>query len=55
MNTVISKYRDGFGPGYTPITTAGEIEADTGISMGVLKLAAGGTHVATSGQSPPSC
>lgn len=47
MSFVITKHRAGFAPGYTPITTAGETEADTGISMGVLKLAAGERHVAT--------
>ncbi len=47
MNTVISQHRDGFGPGYTAITKAGEGDADTGISMGVLRLAADETHVAT--------
>ncbi len=46
MNTVISKHREGFGPGFTSITAAGEAEADTGISMGVLRLAAGETHAA---------
>lgn len=49
MNSVISRHRSGFGPGYTAITTAGELDSDTGISMGVLKLAAGETHVATLG------
>lgn len=49
MNSVISNNREGFGPGYTAITKAGEAEADTGISMGVLRLAAGETHSATLG------
>ena len=46
MDTLISKYRDGFSPGYTEITRAGEPDGDTGISMGVLRLAAGESHVA---------
>ena len=44
---MISNYRGGFGPGYTAITIAGEAGDDTGISMGVLQLAAGESHVAT--------
>jgi 5-deoxy-glucuronate isomerase len=47
METLISRHREGFGPGYTAITTAGEPGDDTGISLGVLKLAAGETHLAT--------
>ncbi len=47
MDTLISKYRDGFSPGYTEVTRAGEPDGDTGISMGVLRLAAGESHVAT--------
>jgi 5-deoxy-glucuronate isomerase len=49
MDAIISKHRDGFGPGYTQITTAGEPGDDTGISMGVLKLAAGERHAVTLG------
>jgi len=44
METLISRFRGGFGPGYTAITTAGEAGDDGGISLGVLKLAAGETH-----------
>ncbi|MGH8203787.1 MAG: 5-deoxy-glucuronate isomerase [Steroidobacteraceae bacterium] len=47
METLISSFREGFGPGYTAITTAGDAGDDTGISMGVLKLAAGEAHAAT--------
>src|SRR5918994_1499798 len=47
MSTLITKHRDGFAPGFTPVTTAGEADADTGISMGVLRLAAGGRHTVT--------
>jgi 5-deoxy-glucuronate isomerase len=47
MSAVIAKHRAGFGPGYTAITTAGEADADTGISMGVLRLEAGERHIAT--------
>ena len=39
METLITKHREGFGPGYTAITRAGEPGDDTGISMGVLRLA----------------
>lgn len=44
MDTVITSHRAGFGPGYTAITTAGEADGDAGISMGVLRLAAGESH-----------
>jgi len=47
MSTVITSHREGFKDGFTRITTAGEAEADTGISMGVLRLAAGESHVTT--------
>ena len=47
MDTMISKFRGGFGPGYTPITTAGAQGDVAGISMGVLKIDAGAMHVAT--------
>ena len=47
MSTVITHHRQGFAPGYTPITAAGEADADTGISMGVLRLAAGSRHAVT--------
>jgi 5-deoxy-glucuronate isomerase len=44
MEALISKHRQGFKPGYTAITTAGD---ETGIAMGVLKLKAGETHAVT--------
>ena len=47
MSTVITQHRDGFPAGFTAITTAGEADADTGISMGVLRLAAGSRHSVT--------
>ena len=47
MDTLISKHREGFGAGYTPITTAGEAGDVTGISMAVLQLRAGESHVET--------
>ena len=47
MNPVITRHRDGFGPGFTAITTAGEPDADTGISLGVLKLSAGERYATT--------
>ena len=47
MGTVITQHRDGFAAGFTPITTAGEADADTGISLGVLRLAAGSRHTVT--------
>ena len=47
MSNVITRHRDGFPKGFTAITTAGEQDADTGISMGVLRLEAGDTHAAT--------
>ena len=50
METLITRHREGFGPGYTAITRAGEPGDDTGISMGVLRLAAGETHSATLAQ-----
>ena len=50
MEALITKHREGFGPGYTAITQAGEPGDDTGISMGVLRLAAGQSHVATLAQ-----
>jgi 5-deoxy-glucuronate isomerase len=46
MEALITRHREGFGPGYTAITTAGEPGDEAGISMGVLKLAAGERHVA---------
>src|SRR6186713_504467 len=49
MDTIISKHRGGFGPGYTAITTAGEPGDESGISMGVLKLRAGESHAVTLG------
>jgi 5-deoxy-glucuronate isomerase len=50
METMISRFRGGFGPGYTAITTAGAAGDETGISMGVLKLPAGASHTATLAQ-----
>jgi hypothetical protein len=50
METLITRHREGFGPGYTAITSAGEPGDETGISMGVLRLAAGETHAATLSQ-----
>jgi len=47
MSTVITQHRKGFNPGFTAITTAGEADSDTGISMGVLRLAAGSRHTVT--------
>ena len=41
METLITRHREGFGRGYTAITRAGEPGDETGISMGVLRLAAG--------------
>ena len=55
MSTVITQHRDGFAPGFTPITTAGEADADTGISMGVLRLAAGSRHTVTLPARPHFC
>jgi 5-deoxy-glucuronate isomerase len=46
MDALITRHRAGFGPGFTPITRAGEPGDETGISMGVLRLARGETHVA---------
>jgi 5-deoxy-glucuronate isomerase len=50
METLITKHRRGFGPGYTAITRAGEPGDETGISMGVLRLAAGEVHSAAPSQ-----
>lgn len=50
MEALITKHREGFGPGYTAITRAGEPGDDTGISMGVLRLTDGQSHVATLAQ-----
>ena len=47
MDLLISTHREGFAPGYTPVTVANEGGDFTGISFGVLKLAAGETHSAT--------
>lgn len=41
MNEFMTEHRGGFKNGYTAITTAGDAANDTGISMGVLRLAAG--------------
>ena len=41
METLITRHREGFGPGYTAITRADDPGDDTGISMGVLRLGAG--------------
>ncbi|MCG8511294.1 MAG: 5-deoxy-glucuronate isomerase, partial [Rhodospirillales bacterium] len=43
----LTQHRNGFGPGLTQITQIGEAEHDTGISLAVLKLAAGETHGVT--------
>jgi 5-deoxy-glucuronate isomerase len=50
METLITRHRDGFGPGYTAITRAGEPGDETGISMGVLRLSRGESHAATLAQ-----
>ena len=47
MDMLISKHREGFKPGYTPVTIAGNAGDVTGISFGVLRLRAGESHVAT--------
>ncbi len=47
MDMLNSKHREGFAPGYTPVTVANEQGDFTGISFGVLKLRAGESHVAT--------
>jgi 5-deoxy-glucuronate isomerase len=47
MSTLITRHREGFPRGFTAITTAGEADADTGISMGVLRLGAGECHAVT--------
>ncbi len=47
MDTLISKHRAGFAPGYTPVTVANQGGDFTGISFGVLKLRAGESHAAT--------
>jgi 5-deoxy-glucuronate isomerase len=47
MAVHLTDYRAGFGPGLTEITRLGEVEDDTGIALGVLKLAAGETHEVT--------
>lgn len=44
MSAFITDHRAGFRRGYTPVTTAGGPGDDSGISMGVLKLAAGERH-----------
>jgi 5-deoxy-glucuronate isomerase len=49
MNTLITRHRDGFPRGFTAITTAGEGDADTGISIGVLRLGAGESRSMTLG------
>ena len=40
----INRYRDGFPPELTWITQYDEVEANTGIALGVLKLSAGERH-----------
>lgn len=47
MGAFITDHRKGFGPGYTAITTAGDPGDDSGISLGVLKLAAGERYATT--------
>ena len=44
MGAFITDHRAGFRRGYTPVTTAGGPGDDSGISLGVLKLAAGERH-----------
>lgn len=44
MAVHLTNHREGFGPGYTQITSIGEAEHDTGIELGVLKLSAGSIH-----------
>ena len=43
MSLHLSNYRDGFGPGFTPVTRFDDAEDNTGIAFGVLKLAGGET------------
>jgi 5-deoxy-glucuronate isomerase len=50
METLITRHREGFEPGYTAITRAGEPGDEAGISMGVLRLAAGESHAVTLAQ-----
>lgn len=47
MAVHLKAHREGFGKGYTRITARGEAEHDTGIELGVLKLAAGETYEET--------
>ena len=49
MTLHLSQHREGFGWGFTPITTLGE-EDDTGIALGVLRLRSGETH-----EAKPTC
>lgn len=42
MSELVTDFRDGFGPGYTPVTRADD--DPTGISFGVLRLAPGAAH-----------
>ena len=42
MSELVTAYRSGFGPGYTPVTRAAE--DSTGISFGVLRLTSGISH-----------
>jgi 5-deoxy-glucuronate isomerase len=38
---VVTGFGKGFGPGYTPLTRAGEAERDTGMDLGVRRMGAG--------------
>lgn len=44
MSVHISGKRDGFGKGYTPVTSYDERQNNAGIGFGILKLAAGETR-----------
>lgn len=48
MSEYLIKNPDGFSPGYTAITTIGELKNDTGIHFGILKLRAGEKRILTS-------
>ena len=44
MTLHLTGHRDGFGPGFTAVTSYDDAEDNTGIAFGVLNLAAGETH-----------
>ncbi len=50
MTLHLDQHRDGFGWGFTAITTMDETEDNTGIALGVLRLKSGETHEATPAQ-----